>query len=268
MNSLQKLSSKNLQGKFVCVGLDTDINKIPKHLLKEKEAVLLFNKQIIEETYNLAAAYKINFAFYEDKGSKGFDLLLETLKLIPSDILTIGDAKRGDIGNTSEQYAKAIFNHFNFDASTLNPYMGFDSISPFIEFKNKLNFILALTSNPGSSDFQKQKLESGDYLFQHVIKTIHEWNKNSNLGIVFGATQHSELESNMEIINNLPVLIPGVGAQGGDLTEVVKLFKKNKRQDYLINVSRSIIYSDSSENYHKTARQELLKLNNQISNLL
>lgn len=268
MNSLEKLNKKNNEGKFICVGLDTDIKKIPVFLLKEKDPILSFNKLIIESTYKYAAAYKINFAFYEDSGSEGFRKLKETLSLIPEDVLTIGDAKRGDIGNTSEKYAQAIFEHFAFDASTLAPYMGYDSISPFLKYKDKMNFILALTSNPGSSDFQKLQLQNGEYLFQHVIRTVDSWNHEKNCGIVFGATQAVELESNMNIIKDLPVLIPGVGAQGGDLNEIVRIFKQEGRKNYLVNISRGILYKDNSINFNKIAEEEINNLNMVIASQL
>lgn len=267
MIALEKLSNKNKEGKFICIGLDTDITKIPAFLKKEKDPVLCFNRQIIENTYKHAAAYKINFAFYEDSGSEGYNKLKETLELIPDDILTIGDAKRGDIGNTSSKYAASIFEYFQFDASTLAPYMGYDSLAPFLEYKNKLNFILALTSNPGSSDFQKLILSKGEMLYQRVINKVNSWNKNRNCGIVFGATHSTELMKNMDIISDLPVLVPGVGAQGGDLNEIIKIFKDRSRDNYLINISRGIIYKDNSEHFYKSAAEEIIKLNMLIASM-
>ena len=160
MNAKEKLNSANQSKKYICVGLDTDPKKLPPHLVSSKNPVLEFNKKIIESTKNLAAAYKLNLAFYESEGVKGLKNLEETLSLIPDNVLTIADGKRGDIGNTSNLYARSIYDHFNFDSTTLNPYMGFDSLEPFIDYIDKLNFILVLTSNPGSANFQKQEMKN------------------------------------------------------------------------------------------------------------
>ncbi len=264
MSALQKLINANLKNRFICVGLDTDVNKIPKSLKNEANPVISFNKRIIEATKDFAAAYKINFAFYESEGIEGLKNLKQTLEFIPEDILTIGDAKRGDIGNTSQMYAKSVFDFFGFDSVTLHPYMGYDSISPFIEYENKLNFILGLTSNPGAEDFEKLKLSDNSYLYQTVIKAVKNWNVKKNCGIVFGSTQIGELEANIELLENLPVLLPGVGAQGGSLSDVVKAFKAKQRKNYLINLSRGIIYKDSSENFDKSAQKEIESLNKEI----
>lgn len=268
MNALEKLKEVNKKGKFICVGLDTDINKIPNYLLKYENPIYEFNKIIIENTSEISAAYKLNFAFYETLGEKGFEILKSTIDLIPREILIIGDAKRGDIGNTSEMYAKSLFEYFNCDASTLNPYMGYDSLLPFLNYNNKLNFILALTSNKGSEDFEKQKLENGDFLFQYVIKKVNEWDVNNNCGFVFGATNLTELENNIELIKNKPILIPGVGAQGGSLEEVVKILLNNKVQNFLINSSRGIIYKNNTENFGQAAKEEILNMNSIISQLV
>jgi orotidine-5'-phosphate decarboxylase len=260
MTSLEKLSAANQAGKFICIGLDTDIDKIPEHLRSEPDAVFSFNRAIIENTKDLAAAYKLNFAFYEKYGTEGFTALKETIKLIPDDILIIGDAKRGDIGNTSKMYAESVFNWFCCDSVTIHPYMGKDSVKPFLDFTDKLIFILALTSNPGAEDFEKLKLTDGSYVFQNVIKKVHEWN-NGNCGIVFGATKIEELKENIDIIGNLPVLLPGVGAQGGSLEEVAAVFKAKGRMDYIVNVSRGIIYKSHNKDFAEAARGELINLN-------
>lgn len=257
----EKLLNAVNNGRHICVGLDTDINKIPKHLLKSSNPVLEFNKTVIESTYENAAAYKINFAFYEKDGIKGIENILKTVELIPSEILTIADAKRGDIGNTSEMYAESIFNHFKFDSITLHPYMGEDSVQPFLNFKDKLNFVLALTSNPGSSDFEKLQLSDGKFLFQRVIEKVNEWNSAHNCGIVFGATNSDELQNNIHTFNQLPVLLPGVGAQGGKLSEIIEIFKKAKNLNYLINISRALIYCDSSENFGISIKKEIIAQN-------
>jgi len=268
MTAQEKLLGKTSNGFHICVGLDSDIKKIPRHLLNHPNPVLEFNKIIIENTYQKAAAYKINFAFYEKDGSQGLETIHRTLELIPKDVLTIADAKRGDIGNTSQMYAYSIYDHFQFDAITLHPYMGFDSLSPFIEYKNKLNFILALTSNSGSSDFEKQKLETGKYLYQYVIEKVNEWNKDQNCGIVFGATNIDELNANINSFQNLPVLLPGVGAQGGSIEEVAKAFSNKKNMNFLINISRALIYPDGSENFELKVFQTIREYNSAVHSIL
>jgi orotidine-5'-phosphate decarboxylase len=265
MDAISKLKNANNSGKYICVGLDTDPKKLPVHLSSSSNPVLEFNQRIIESTKDLAAAYKLNLAFYESQGTLGFENLTQTLSLIPNNILIIADGKRGDIGNTSNLYARSIFDHFNFDASTLNPFMGKDSIEPFLDYKDKLNFILVLTSNPGSADFQKQKLDTGKYLYQEVLKKIHSWNANSNCGIVFGATNLNELKENLNLIDNLPMLIPGIGAQGGSLQDITKTLFTVKKSSFLINVSRGIIYKSKGEDFDEAAKEELQSLNQIIA---
>lgn len=261
MRAIEKLQFKNDELKFVCVGLDTDINKIPKHLLSSEEPIIEFNKSIIEATKNHAAAYKINFAFYEVFGSMGFEIIQKTLSFIPDDILTIADAKRGDIGNTSEMYAKSIYDHFGFDSVTLHPYMGKDSLQPFLNYSEKLNFILALTSNPGSSDFEKQILYDGSFVFQKVIKSVAEWNTNNNCGIVFGATNPEELNVNLELCSNLTLLLPGVGAQGGSYEDIMRIFSQHNRKNFIINLSRGLIYLSSENDFMEKTEKEIIRLN-------
>ncbi len=249
--------------------MDTDLNKIPKHLHRSKNPVTEFNKIIIESTYKYAAAYKINFAFYEKDGTKGLDNILETLSYLPDrEILTIGDAKRGDIGNTSQMYAQSVFDHFNFDSITVNPYMGFDSVEPFLNYNDKLVFILALTSNPGSKDFEKLKLSDGNYLYQKVIDTIISWNANKNCGLVFGATNLSELTENITAFGELPILLPGVGTQGADLEGVVRTFHSNDNHNFIVNVSRALIYCDSSDSFAQKVSKSILELNESISKII
>ncbi len=266
ISSLEKLKNKNNDLKFISVGLDTDIEKIPNFLLKTKNPIYEFNKIVIENTIDLVAAYKINLAFYEANGILGSEALFLTVNLIKknSDVLIIADGKRGDIGNTSQMYAKSIYDVLGFDAATINPFMGFDSIEPFIQYKNKLNFILTLTSNPGANDFQKLKLFNGNYLFQEILLRINEWNEENNLGIVFGATKLNDLKDNLKLITNLPILIPGVGAQGGNLEEIISLFKENKFKTYLINSSRKILYNDNTKKFGISAKSEVKELNSQI----
>lgn len=268
MKALQKLQNKQKENKFICIGLDTDLEKIPPHLKQTKSPVLEFNMSIIESTSEYAAAYKINFAFYEKLGSKGFDILKKTVEVIPKDILIIGDAKRGDIGNTSKYYAESVFEYFGFDSVTVNPYMGMDSLKPFLEYDDKLIFVLALTSNPGSDDFEKLRLVEGGYIFQKVIGDVKRWNKKNNCGIVFGATNLKELQENISAFGNLPVLLPGVGAQGGSLVEVMKTFIQYGKLNLLINISRGIIYKDNSLDFAATGKEEIIRLNREISGLL
>ncbi len=267
MKAADKLKKRNNKKLHICVGLDPDENKIPSFLKSSNSAILDFNTAIVNETSSYVAAYKLNFAFYECLGSKGLDIILETIKIIPDDILIIADAKRGDIGNSSKKYAASIFEYFKCDAVTLNPYMGEDSISPFLEYKDKLNFILALTSNPGGNDFEKLKLDKGNFLFQEVISKVKQWSENNNCGIVFGATKLDELTENIISFDALPVLLPGIGAQGGDLNSVVQTFLQNNRRNFLINTSRSVIYKSSGSAFAKAAKEEVLRMNNLISAL-
>ncbi len=257
----QKLNELNKNMRFICVGLDTDIEKIPSNLKSLPNPILEFNKRIIDATSDLAAAYKFNLAFYERHGSRGLDILLKSIQLIPDQILTIGDGKRGDIGNTSEKYAAMLYDEFNFDSVTLNPLMGRDSLEPFFNYKNKLNFILALTSNPSAQDFEKLKLADNSFFYQEIIKKVKLWNTNNNCGIVFGATNIDELGNEIKSFDRLPVLLPGIGAQGGNLEEVVKVFKVNNHENYLINVGRTLIYKSSKDDFEKITREELNKLN-------
>lgn len=268
MTALEKLINANENNRFICVGLDTDINKLPDSVRSEKNPILSFNRRIIESTKDFAAGYKINFAFYEAFGIEGLKNLKQTLEFIPDDTLTIGDAKRGDIGNTSQMYAKSVFDFFGFDSITLHPYMGFDSLSPFLKYEHKLNFILALTSNPGADDFEKLKLSDNSFLFQAVIKSVNKWNTRKNCGIVFGATKSEELTQNLELLSDLPVLLPGVGAQGGSLSDVVQIFKSAGRKNYLVNISRGIIYKDVSEQFDFSARKEIENLNKEVESVL
>lgn len=267
MTAQEKLKSRNDKGYHICVGLDTDIKKIPQHLLTLEDPVFEFNKALIENTKGTAASYKLNLAFYESEGVAGFSALEKTMELIPDDILVIGDAKRGDIGNTSRMYAKAMFDEFKFDSTTLHPYMGFDSIEPFLEYEDKINFVLALTSNSSSADFEKKKLSNGKYLFQEVISKCSYWNQNKNVGIVFGATNSDELKENVESFEELVVLLPGVGAQGGSLEDVVLTFSKANKNSYLINVSRALIYAGSDENFGEAAKKKLDEYNEIIKGL-
>jgi orotidine-5'-phosphate decarboxylase len=261
MTAQEKIISKNNEGKFICVGLDTDISKIPSFLQNDSDGVFKFNQSIIEVTKEFAAGYKINFAFYERAGSEGMNELERTVELIPTNLLSIADAKRGDIGNTSEMYAKSIYEHFGFDAVTLHPYMGRDSLQPFLDYPDKMNYILVLTSNPGANDFEKLKLDDGRFVYQKVLEMVNDWNGKNNCGIVFGATKIEELKSNLKDFGKLSVLLPGVGAQGGSLEDVSTAFKENDRKNFLVNVSRGIIYKSNNADFAEAAREEIISMN-------
>ena len=226
MTRSQLTQQIHLKRSYLCIGLDTDVTKIPDHLKEHPDAVFEFNKQIIDATKDLCVAYKMNTAFYEAMGSKGWEAMERTVKYIPVEHFTIADAKRADIGNTSSQYAKAFFENLNFDAITVAPYMGRDSISPFLEYENKWAIVLGLTSNPGSSDFEQLKLANGDagcegeYLYEKVLYKVSRWGNTENLMFVIGATRSAELAAIRKIIPGHFLLVPGVGFQGGSLEEI------------------------------------------------
>ncbi|MFA6457251.1 MAG: orotidine-5'-phosphate decarboxylase [Bacteroidota bacterium] len=249
---------------FLCVGLDTDAQKLPTALRSKKNGVLEFNKRIIEATEDLACAYKINFAFYEAMGKEGWTIIEKTLSSIPTSILTIADAKRGDIGNTSKQYADAILNGMGFDSITVAPYMGKDSVQPFLEQKGKGVFLLALTSNQGAFDFQYQQIGKRR-LFEEVVKTSQQWTKNDNLGFVVGATKSSDIQQVRKLAPEIPFLVPGIGAQGGSVEDVIKFGCTADGFGVLINASRSILYASSGKDFADAARSEALKVNNEIN---
>lgn len=267
ISAQDKLKKKIDSGLHICVGLDSDIIKIPEYLKNNQYPIFDFNKIIIEATYTQAAAYKLNFAFYESWGIEGIELLKKTIEFIPEDILIIGDAKRGDIGNTSKKYAESVFDYFKCDAITLHPYMGYDSIKPFLEYEDKISFILGLTSNMSSVDFEKLPLQNGKLLYQAIIEKTNDWNTKNNCGLVFGATNVAELQINIESFNSMPILLPGVGAQGGSLEDVVKSFLIVNKSNYLINVSRSLIYCDNSELFPESIHNNILNYNKIIQEL-
>jgi orotidine-5'-phosphate decarboxylase len=267
MSFTQKVRDVQLQQKsLLCIGLDTDADKIPQHLLSSSNAVLEFNRQIITATDDLVCAYKLNLAFYEAMGDNGLNALRETLKLIPKSVLTIGDGKRGDIGNTSERYAKSLFDDFRFDSITVNPYMGFDSVEPFLKNPEKGVFLLALTSNNGSKDFQRLKV-NGKTLYEKVVQAAKKWNKNQNIGLVVGATHPHELKMIRKIVPEMPLLIPGIGKQGGDLKSAVQEGCDRNGQLAIINASRSIIYASLGRDFAAAARAEATKIVEEMRNL-
>jgi orotidine-5'-phosphate decarboxylase len=250
---------------MLCVGLDTDPAKIPPQLLKKDDPVYQFNRAIIDSTHDLVAAYKPNLAFYDALGSEGWSVLKRTLDYIPEGILKIGDAKRGDIGSTAVKYAKALFD-LGFDAVTVNPYLGWDSVGPFVHDEEKGVFVLCLTSNPSAQDFQYQMVE-GRPFYQRVAEKVLEWNTNENCGLVVGATYPEELRKIRELAQNLPFLIPGVGAQGGDLESTVLGGTDAHGEMAIVNSSRSILYASSGEDFADAARNEALKLKDAMNNL-
>ena len=241
---------------FLCVGLDVDLDKIPKHLHKHEDPIFEFSRAIIDSTSPFAIAYKPNLAFFESYGLKGWNSLEKIINYINSnypEIFTIADAKRGDIGNTSSKYAKTFFETFNFDSITVNPYMGRDSIEPFLEYDNKYTILLSLTSNSGSSDFQFQ-LDGEPPLYLSVIKKSLNWKNKDNLMYVIGATKAESLKEVREIIPNSFLLVPGIGAQGGSLSDVCR-FGLNENCGLIVNSSRQIIYSDNSIDYAKKSAE-------------
>jgi orotidine-5'-phosphate decarboxylase len=252
---------------YLCVGLDTDPDKIPRHLHSLKNPVVEFNKKIIDATRDSCVAYKINTAFYEARGAKGWEEMHETVSYISSSHLKIADAKRGDIGNTSSQYARAFFETMSFDAITVAPYMGEDSIRPFLEFANKWTIVLGLTSNPGAHDFELQKLirkadelDEGvhisrsrtEYLYETVLKATASWGTVNNLMFVIGATQPEEFRNIRELCPNHFFLVPGVGFQGGSLKNISEN-AINLECGLLVNSSRAIIYASEKENFAEEA---------------
>jgi len=266
---------ENIKNKksYLCIGLDTDITKIPHHLLKSEDPVFEFNKQIIDATHDLCVAYKPNMAFYETMGAKGWTSLEKTVNYINKtykDIFTIADAKRGDIGNTSKMYAKAFLETLNFDSITVAPYMGEDSVTPFFEYKNKWVILLVLTSNKGAEDFQTLKLmelQTPNPLYKQVLETSQNWGNADNMMYVVGATKAEMLSEIREVVPDSFLLVPGVGAQGGSLEEVAK-YGMNKQCGLLVNSSRGIIYAGTGENFTEKAREETIKLQEEMDSLL
>lgn len=255
---------------FLCVGLDVDLNKIPPHLLETEDPIFEFNKAIIDATHHVAVAYKPNTAFYEAYGIKGWQSLEKTIQYLNNKypkIFTIADAKRGDIGNTSTMYAKAFFEDLNFDSVTVAPYMGSDSVEPFLAFENKFTIMLGLTSNKGGLDFQGKELQNGTPLYKEVLKTALTWNNAQNLLFVVGATKAEYFKGIREIAPDNFLLVPGVGAQGGSLEGVCE-HGLNKNVGLLVNSSRGIIYASNSSDFAQAAKQEANRLQQQMAQIL
>ena len=269
MTTLQLQEQIQLKKSFLCIGLDVDLNKIPQHLLELEDPIFEFNKAIIDATHDLAVSYKPNTAFYEAYGIKGWQSLQKTIHYLNEnypEIFTIADAKRGDIGNTSTMYAKAFFEDLNFDSVTVAPYMGKDSVEPFLAFENKHTIMLALTSNEGAFDFQTLNVD-GKELYKKVLETSKTWKNSQNLMYVVGATKAEYFTEIRKIVPDSFLLVPGVGAQGGSLSEVCK-YGMNDTIGLLINSSRGIIYASNGFDFAEKARAEALKMQQEMATIL
>lgn len=261
----RRIASKN---SYLCVGLDPDMEKIPQHLLSLEDPVFEFNKQIIDATHPYCVAYKPNIAFYEALGPRGWQSLQRTLDYIPEDIFTIADAKRGDIGNTAALYARAFFEYFNFDALTVAPYMGEDSVKPFLHHAGKWVILLAHTSNPGSADFQLlESKESGRKLYEEVIVKARQWASADALMFVVGATQAEKIASIRKLVPDYFFLVPGIGAQGGDLEQVSK-HGMNAQCGLLVNSARAILYASGEKGFGQAAAKEARKVQQEMAGYL
>lgn len=268
MNASHLFQQIQAKKSYLCVGLDTDIGKIPSHLRSADDPVFEFNKQIIDATHPYCVAYKANIAFYEALGPKGWQSLERTLAYVPEGILTIADAKRGDIGNTSALYARTFFEYLHFDAVTVNPYMGEDSVKPFLGYKGKWVILLAHTSNPGSSDFQLiESRDTGRKLYEEVIVRACQWASADQLMFVVGATRAEKISSIRKLAPGYFFLVPGIGAQGGDL-EMVSRHGMNQQCGLLVNSARAIIYASSQKDFAVEAGREALKVRQEMERYL
>ena len=266
--SRSKLFKNILQkNSFLCIGLDTDIEKIPEFLKDFEDPIFEFNKRIIDATKDLCVAYKPNIAFYEAEGIKGWQALEKTINYIPDDILIIADAKRGDIGNTSERYAKAFFENLKCDAITVAPYMGVDSVTPFYNYPNKWVIVLGLTSNVGSQDFQLVKDAHGDEMYKSVLKKAAMWGTPDDTMFVIGATHPEKIKEIRELLPRHFFLVPGVGAQGGSLKDIAK-YGMIDEIGLLVNSSRSIIYAGNDESFDIAAREKAMEMQKEMEDLL
>ena len=266
MTRSQLIEQIQTKKSYLCVGLDTDITKIPKHLLTESDPVFTFNKEIIDATKDLCVAYKINTAFYEALGLKGWEAMEKTVHYIGDEHFKIADAKRGDIGNTSDQYAKAFFETMPFDSITVAPYMGEDSVKPFLQHTGKWAIVLGLTSNKGANDFELQQTGDG-LLYEKVLQTVSKWGTPDNLMFVIGATQADEFINIRKLTPDHFYLVPGVGAQGGSLKEISEK-AMNKDCGILVNASRAIIYASVGKDFAETARKVALQYKQAMSTYL
>jgi orotidine-5'-phosphate decarboxylase len=261
------ISISERNNSLLCVGLDIDREKIPKFLFNStKQPFLDFNKSIIKVTKDIVCAYKLNMAFYEFFGKEGFDLLEKTIKYIPKDIIIILDGKRNDIGNSARKYAQTLFDYFKADAVTINPYLGLDGVAPFLAYEDKCSFILCKTSNASAVDFQDLKISSHT-LYQIIAKKIKDWNENDNCGAVVGATYPEELKTIRNILGeSIPLLIPGIGKQGGNVKYTVENGTNSKGEMAIINSSRGIIFAGNNEDFAEISRDKALLLRDEINN--
>lgn len=252
---------------YLCVGLDPDLEKMPPHLKREKEPVFEFCREIIDNTHDLAVAYKPNLAFFEALGPNGLEVFQRVCDYIPDQNFVIADAKRGDIGNTAKKYAESLFNHYKVDGVTVNPYMGIDTLQPFLSFQDKYTIVLGLTSNPGSADFQKSSLKEGQALYEEVIERVRDVGSADNTMLVIGATQDASIRGIRELVPDHFFLVPGIGSQGGDL-ESTSLNGFNKNIGLLVNSSRGIIYAGGGRDFANQARKAAEELREQMKDLL
>ena len=265
MNFIQKL--RRIQRKnnsLLCIGLDTDVSRVPEFLYAYGDPQYEFNRHIIDATKDIVCAYKLNLAFYESSGEHGWYTIHQTLARVPDDIVTIGDGKRGDIPNSAQRQAQLLCEDWEFTATTVSPYMGKDSIEPFLKRRDQCTFILALSSNKGSKDFQYLKV-NGKPLYEHVTKTAKKWNTKKNIGLVVGATRPAELKRIRSLTSEMPILIPGVGAQKGSLESSVRYGCDKHGELAIINIGRSIIYSSNGEDFALKAREAAIKYRDQIN---
>jgi orotidine-5'-phosphate decarboxylase len=257
LDQLDKTTAKN--NSLLCVGLDINLDQVPPAVLNKEDPIHIFNREIVNATKDLVCAYKPNIAFYEMYGIYGLTSLIKSIEFIHSTgIPVILDAKRGDIGHSSAAYAKSVFEVYKADAVTVNPYLGHDSIEPFLEYQDKTTFVLCMTSNPGAKDFQRE-------LFMEVAEEVKKWNKFGNCGLVVGATKAEELKAIRELVGDMPILIPGVGAQGGDLGASVKYGVNKKGERAIINSSRSVLYASKEDNFAEAAREAAKALRDNIN---
>ena len=262
LNVRQLIDQIQEKKSYLCVGLDTDIEKLPSHFPKTTDSILAFNKAIIDATHEFAVAYKINTAFYEQYGAEGWNIMEKTLSFIPKDCFTIADAKRGDIGNTGKMYAKAFLENMDFDSITVSPYMGRDSVEPFLSY-GKVAIVLGLTSNPGSADVQQLNTDNGK-VYEEVISKVASWGNPENMMFVIGATKAEKLEEIRKIVPDHFLLVPGVGSQGGSLKDVSE-YGINPNCGLLVNSSRGIIYKSNDVDFAEKAREEAQLLQSQMA---
>jgi len=264
IDKLRRIQRKN--NSLLCIGLDPDVRKLPRSLAREKNPQLEFNRRIIAATSDLVCAYKLNVAFYESTGEKGYRTVHETLRSIPRGIVTIGDGKRGDIGSTADHQAMLLLDDWKFDSTTVSPYMGKDSVAPFIRRKEQGAFLLAVTSNEGSADFQHLR-SGGKPLYEHVVLKAKQWNTRKNIGLVVGATRPAELRRIRSLVPNMPLLIPGIGAQKGDLRATIRCGCDTNGELAVINVGRSILFASSGADFAEAARSAAIAVRDEMNEI-